>query len=78
MKKLSNLILVVLLNGTHPTTKLALQALETVVRGGETRIDVGTGSGVLSIAAAYFGVEQIKPLMMLMLKRSKRPKKIWR
>ncbi len=45
--------------GTHPTTKLALQALETVVRGGETMIDVGTGSGVLSIAAKYFGVEQI-------------------
>ena len=45
--------------GTHPTTKLALQALETVVRGGETMIDVGTGSGVLSIAAQYFGVEPI-------------------
>lgn len=45
--------------GTHPTTKLALQALETVVRGGETMIDVGTGSGVLSIAAKYFGVGQI-------------------
>lgn len=45
--------------GTHPTTKLALQALETVVRGGETMIDVGTGSGVLSIAAKYFGVVQI-------------------
>lgn len=45
--------------GTHPTTKLALQALETVVRGGETMIDVGTGSGVLSIAAKYFGVAQI-------------------
>lgn len=45
--------------GTHPTTKLALQALETVVRGGETMIDVGTGSGILSIAAKYFGVGQI-------------------
>lgn len=45
--------------GTHPTTKLALQALETVVRGGEAMIDVGTGSGVLSIAAKYFGVAQI-------------------
>ena len=48
--------------GTHPTTKLALQALETVVRMGETMIDVGTGSGVLSIAAKYFGVEQIAAL----------------
>ena len=45
--------------GTHPTTRLALQALETVVRGDETMIDVGTGSGVLSIAAKHFGVKQI-------------------
>lgn len=42
--------------GTHPTTKLALTALEMQVRGGETMLDVGTGSGVLSIAAKQFGV----------------------
>lgn len=46
--------------GNHPTTRLALQALETVVRGGETMLDVGTGSGVLSIAAKYLGVSKIK------------------
>lgn len=45
--------------GTHPTTKLMLQALETVVRGGETMLDIGTGSGVLSIAAKQLGVAQI-------------------
>lgn len=41
--------------GTHPTTLLTLQALEIVLRGGETVLDVGTGSGVLSIASKYLG-----------------------
>lgn len=45
--------------GTHPTTKLTLQALEYTIRGGETLLDVGTGSGVLSIAAALLGVTEI-------------------
>lgn len=45
--------------GTHPTTQLALQLLETTMRGGETLLDVGTGSGVLSIAAAYMGAGDI-------------------
>lgn len=45
--------------GTHPTTQLTLQALETVVMGGESMIDVGTGSGVLSIAAKLLGVDTI-------------------
>ena len=45
--------------GTHPTTKLSLFALEETLRGGETMIDVGTGSGVLSIAASLLGAESI-------------------
>lgn len=45
--------------GTHPTTRLMLQALEIVVHGGESMIDVGTGSGVLSIAAKLLGVDQV-------------------
>ena len=45
--------------GTHPTTKLMLQALSMVVRGGESMIDVGTGSGVLSIAAKLLGVGHV-------------------
>ncbi|MBL1228097.1 50S ribosomal protein L11 methyltransferase [Enterococcus sp. BWB1-3] len=45
--------------GTHPTTRLTLQALETVLRGGETLLDVGTGSGVLSIASRYLGAESV-------------------
>ncbi len=45
--------------GTHPTTRLSMTALEMVVRGGESMYDVGTGSGVLSIAAKYMGVKDI-------------------
>lgn len=45
--------------GTHPTTKLSLEALETTIRGGEKVIDVGTGSGVLSIAAKALGAEEV-------------------
>ncbi|AMV61603.1 50S ribosomal protein L11 methyltransferase [Pediococcus damnosus] len=46
--------------GTHPTTKLCLQALEMYMRGGEKIIDVGTGSGVLSIAASKMGASKIQ------------------
>lgn len=45
--------------GTHPTTKMSLFALEQVLRGGETIIDVGTGSGVLSIASSLLGAKDI-------------------
>lgn len=45
--------------GTHPTTKLSIFALEQVLRGGETLLDVGTGSGVLSIAGALLGAREI-------------------
>lgn len=45
--------------GTHPTTKMSLFALEQVLRGGETVLDVGTGSGVLSIASSLLGVKSI-------------------
>lgn len=45
--------------GTHPTTNLTLQALEVSLRGGETVLDVGTGSGVLSIASKHFGAKDV-------------------
>lgn len=45
--------------GTHPTTKMSLYALEQVLRGGETVLDVGTGSGVLSIASSLLGAKAI-------------------
>ena len=45
--------------GTHPTTKMSLFALEQVLRGGETVLEVGTGSGVLSIASSLLGAKEI-------------------
>lgn len=45
--------------GTHPTTRLCLQALETMIRGGETVVDVGTGSGVLTIASSLYGASDV-------------------
>ena len=45
--------------GTLPTTQLMLSLLESVIRGGETMIDVGTGSGILAIAAERLGVGDI-------------------
>lgn len=45
--------------GTHPTTKMSLFALSQVLRGGETVLDVGTGSGVLSIASSLLGAKTV-------------------
>lgn len=45
--------------GNHPTTKLGVQALEIVMRGGEIVLDVGTGSGILSFVAQHFGAKHV-------------------
>ena len=41
--------------GTHPTTALCVQLLEKHLQAGRTVLDVGTGSGILLIAAAKLG-----------------------
>ncbi|MGQ9598129.1 MAG: 50S ribosomal protein L11 methyltransferase [Anaerolineae bacterium] len=48
--------------GLHPTTRLCLQALERTVSPGCTVLDVGTGSGVLAIAAAKQGARSVLAL----------------
>ncbi|KIL53423.1 50S ribosomal protein L11 methyltransferase [Jeotgalibacillus alimentarius] len=48
--------------GTHPTTVMCIQALERTVVKGDTVIDVGTGSGVLSIAAALLEAQSVHAL----------------
>lgn len=45
--------------GTHPSTYLAMQALEQVAPKKANLLDVGTGSGILAIAAAMLGVPQV-------------------
>ncbi len=41
--------------GQHPCTRLCLEAMERVVRPGDSVLDVGSGSGILSIAAKLLG-----------------------
>ena len=45
--------------GTHYTTRLCLELLEEVVRGGEEVLDMGCGSGILGIAAALLGAKGV-------------------
>ena len=48
--------------GYHPTTHTCLEALEDLARPGMSVLDLGTGSGILSIAAAALGAAEIVAL----------------
>jgi ribosomal protein L11 methyltransferase len=45
--------------GLHPTTRLCTEALESAVQGGERALDLGCGSGILSIVAAKLGAKSV-------------------
>src|SRR5512145_159320 len=48
--------------GTHPTTQLCLEALEDHVQPGVNVLDLGSGSGILAIAAAKLGAASVLAL----------------
>lgn len=45
--------------GTHETTGMCTQLIEKYVRDGMKVIDVGTGTGILAIAAAHMGARDV-------------------
>jgi len=48
--------------GQHPTTLMCLRALEETVRPGAAVLDLGTGSGILALAAARLGATSVLAL----------------
>ncbi|GIK41346.1 MAG: ribosomal protein L11 methyltransferase [Chloroflexota bacterium] len=47
-------------SGLHPTTQLCLRILEDMPLHGKTLFDVGTGSGILALAALKLGVARVR------------------
>lgn len=45
--------------GQHHTTKMVMETLEDTVSGGESVLDLGCGSGILSIAALLLGAREV-------------------
>lgn len=45
--------------GTHATTRLCLQLIEQHIQDGDRMLDIGTGSGILMVAAARLGAARV-------------------
>lgn len=45
--------------GTHETTRLVIKEIEKYIKQNDTVLDVGTGSGILSIAASLLGASSV-------------------
>lgn len=48
--------------GTHETTALCAELLDELVEPGDTVLDLGTGSGILAIAAKKLGAAQVEAI----------------
>ncbi len=48
--------------GTHPSTQLCLAALEDYLQIGDEVVDLGCGSGILSIGAVLLGARRVRAL----------------
>lgn len=46
--------------GSHETTRLCLEFMQSVLEAGNSVLDIGTGSGILAIGAAKMGAGQIE------------------
>jgi ribosomal protein L11 methyltransferase len=45
--------------GQHPTTRMCMQGIQDVIRQGDRVLDLGSGSGILAIAAVALGAEWV-------------------
>ncbi|MGB3716381.1 MAG: 50S ribosomal protein L11 methyltransferase [Candidatus Promineifilaceae bacterium] len=48
--------------GLHPSTRMCIEAMEELVQPGYSILDIGTGSGILAIAAVGFGARKVLAL----------------
>ena len=62
--------------GKHETTQLCIRQLEKYVKPGVKVLDLGTGSGILGIAALKLGADYVFELI-LMRTRSPQSMKTW-
>jgi len=45
--------------GQHPTTRMCMQGMQDVMKPGDHALDLGSGSGILAIAAIAFGASSV-------------------
>ena len=55
--------------GTHPSTQLCMELVEDYTRAGQPVIDIGCGSGILSIAAVKMGASRAVSLWAMAMGR---------